>query len=258
RDMLNRLSDLGGDLAGQYALLEIVKQVSIQAGSVEVALEATDQMNARFELDGDVLLDTLEKLTRTATDRREQDRLLEEVDDVFNDLVVAEQYEAAERLSQLAASVASKAKADENVDKFSMRRNWASAAKELHKAAATGLATLEDNPEDPRANADVGKFLCLIKGDWQNGLVILANGNDRSLKRLAQLEIGDVSESTQKLELAELWWREAASSAPALQATLQTRAKHWYQQALPGLPAGLVRIRVERRIEEIGGDRPKS
>jgi len=258
RKMLDHLTELGGDMAGQYALLEIVKQISIQAGSVEVALDATDQMTARFERQEDALLDTFEKLARTAKFRGAQDRLLEEADEAFDDFVVAEQYESAERLSQLAVSAANQVDQEDSVEKFTARRQWASEAKDLQKAAEEGLAALEKNPADPQANSNVGKYLCLIKGDWQNGLVILANGNTRSLKRLAEMELGDLSESARKLELADLWWREAESSIPAFQATMQARAKHWYEQALPGIPAGLVRIRVERRVEEIGGDRPKS
>jgi hypothetical protein len=164
---------------------------------------------------------------------------------------VAEKFAAAERLSQLAVAAANKVKNEAAIDKFTARRNWASEAKELHKSVEESLAILEKNSTDPRANGNVGKFLCLIKGDWDNGLVILANGNDRSLKRLAELELGDLSDVMRQLELADLWWREAESELPAFQATMQARAKYWYERALPGLPAGLVRLRVERRVEEI-------
>jgi len=258
RKMLDRLSDLGGDLPGQYALLEVVKQIAIRAGDVEVALNATDHMTSRFELDDNTLLDTFEKVVRTAKHGRSQARLFEEADDTFDDFVLAEDYRAAERLSQLAVSAANKSDDEDAVEKYTARRHWASEAKALQKAAEAGLIALETNPQDPRANGDVGKFLCLIKGDWANGLVILAHGNDRSLKRLAEMELGDLSDSIRRLELADIWWREAASSKPALQETMQSRAKHWYEQALPGLPAGLVRIRVERRINEIGKNQPKS
>ncbi|MCA9144793.1 MAG: DUF1559 domain-containing protein [Planctomycetales bacterium] len=252
RKMLDRMPDLGGDVAGQYAMLEIVQQIAIQAGRAEMALNATNQLNARFELKSDPLLDAFEKLARTTKDRRSQDQLLKEAEAVFDELVFDEQFEEAERLSQLAVAVANKASDKDVVDKFTSRRNWAGEAKELQQAARDGLATLDQNPEDPRANGDVGKFLCLVKGDWDNGLVILANGDDRSLKRLAEMELSDLSDAMRQLELADLWWREAELESPAFKATLQSRAKHWYEQSLSGLPAGLVRIRVERRIEELG------
>jgi hypothetical protein len=249
--MLNRLPDLGGDLAGQYALLEIVQQIAFQAGSVEVALDAADRMTSRFELKDDLLLDAIEKLARTAQDRRALDRLLEEAETLFDELVLEEQFAEAERLSQLAVTVASKVDDETAIDEFTSRRNWASEANALHKSVEDSLATLEQNPEDPRANGDVGKYLCLVKSDWENGLVILANGNDRSLKRLAEMELGDMTDAMRQLELADLWWREAETELPAFKTTLQLRAKHWYERSLSGLPAGLVRIRVERRIEEL-------
>ena len=256
REMLDRLPDLSGDVPGQYALLEVVTQISIQAGGVDHALDAIDQMTVRFQLDDDAVLDTLEKLARTARDRRELARLLEEADRGFDDFVLAQDYGAAERLSRLAVSVANQIDDTDAADRFTERRQWAEEAKDLHDAAEEALATLEQNPEDPRANGAVGKFHCLIKNDWENGLVILANGNDRSLKRLAQLELGDLSDATRKLELADLWWREAESAKPAFKSALQSRAKYWYEQTLPSLPAGLVRIRVERRLEEVTADRP--
>ncbi|MEX0818044.1 MAG: DUF1559 domain-containing protein [Pirellulaceae bacterium] len=251
RKMLERMPDLGSDVAGQYALLEIVTQIAIQAGSVDVAVDAADQMLARFELKGDLLLDTLEQLARTARDRQALERLLEEAGTLFDEFATAEKFELAERLSQLATAAANKVGDRTAVHKFTTRRSWASEAQRLHKAAAEGLATLEEHPEDARANGDVGKFLCLIKGDWDNGLVILANGHDRSLKRLAEMELDDAGDAMQQLELADLWWREAETELPAFKATLQSRAKYWYEQSLPGLPAGLVRIRVERRLEEL-------
>jgi hypothetical protein len=251
KKMLSRLPDLGGDVAGQYALLEIVQQIALQLGSVEVALDATDQLMMRFELKDDLLIDAFEKLARTAKDRRAQGQILDEVEAMFDDLVQADQFAEAERLSQLAVATANKVGGEEAVEKFTARRSWASEAKALHKSLKESLAILEKNPEDPRANGDVGRFLCLIKGDWDNGLVILANGNDRSLKRLAKMELEDPHDAMRQLELADLWWQEAESELPAFKATLQSRAKYWYERSLSGLPAGLVRIRVERRIEEI-------
>ena len=251
RKMLERLSDLGTDTAGQYALLEITKQIAIQAGDVEVALNAAEHLLSRFELEGDHLLETFEKLARTANDQRALNRLLEEAGDFFDGLVSDEQFAAAERLSQLGVATANKLKDQAAIDKFTSRRSWASAANSLSKSADEGLVALEANPDDPRASGGVGKFLCLVKGDWENGLVILANGNDRSLKRLADMELSDVKDAMQQLELADLWWRESETELPAFKMILQSRAKYWYERSLSGLPAGLVRIRVERRIEEI-------
>ncbi len=251
RKMLDRLPDLGADTAGQYALLEIVKQIAIQTGDVEVALNAADHLLVRFELDGDHLLESFEELARTARDQRALSRLLEEAETFFDELVFDDQFAAAERLSQLAVATANKLNDQAAIDMFTSRRSWASAANSLSKSADEGLVALEANPDDPRASGGVGKFLCLVKGDWENGLVILANGNDRSLKRLADMELSDVKDAMQQLELADLWWRESETELPAFKMILQSRAKYWYERSLSGLPAGLVRIRVERRIEEI-------
>ncbi len=252
RQMLDDLTRLADDLPGQYALLDTAKQIAVQAADVDLAFEATDQLTSRFAVDSGELLDTFEKLARTASDDQAKlSQLVDEAEQVFDELVAAEQYEEAERLSQLATSAANKINDEDLVDLFTTRRHWSSEAKRLSLAVVEGFAVLENHPEDERANGDVGKFLCFIKDDWDNGLVILANGNDRSLKRLAALELNRPEDVVMQLELADLWWKEADSESAAFESTIRSRAKYWYKQALPGLPAGLVRIRVERRIEQL-------
>lgn len=252
REMLDALPRIAEDIPGQYALLDIARQIAIHTGDVDIALEATDRLTSRFAVRSTVLLETFEQLVRIAdSDQGKLKNILAKAEQAFDRFVRKEQYDQAERLSQLATSAASKINDEDSIDVFTSRRQWAAEANRLSQAAAEALKMIEDDPNHERANGDIGKFACLIKGDWENGLVILANGNDRSLKRLAELEIARPTEAVAQLELADLWWKEADAESPAFKSTLQSRAKHWYEQALPGLPAGLVRIRVERRIEEL-------
>ncbi len=251
RTMLNRLPEVSADVAEQYALLDVARQIALQGGDVRAALDATDQIVLRFETKETLLLETFESLGRMVEEQGKQQELVTEATDVYTELVAEQKYALAERLSQLALSVANKLKRKELVDEFAHRKRWAAEARTLFQAAEEGLATLEQTPDDPRANGAVGAYLCLVKQDWSNGLVILAHGHQRSLKKLAEFEQGNLADPQRQLELADLWWQEAERASPAFASTMRARAAHWYQHALPGLPAGLVRIRVERRIAEI-------
>lgn len=51
------------------------------------------------------------------------------------------------------------------------------------------LAALEAKPTDPVANVAVGKFYCLLKGQWSQGIPMLALGNDPTLSELAKAEL---------------------------------------------------------------------
>ena len=39
------------------------------------------------------------------------------------------------------------------------------------------METLKGKPDDPEANLIAGKYLCLAKGDWPNGLPMLAKSS---------------------------------------------------------------------------------
>ena len=59
----------------------------------------------------------------------------------------------------------------------------------------------------PKANLDVGQYYCLIRGEWEKGLPLLAKGSNHELKRLAQAELRAPTRRKNRLELADGWWQ---------------------------------------------------
>ena len=43
--------------------------------------------------------------------------------------------------------------------------------------------TLTKKPTDPAANLIYGKYACLVKGEWDEGLTMLAIGSDPKFRR---------------------------------------------------------------------------
>ncbi len=110
------------------------------------------------------------------------------------------------------------------------------------------MATLQADPVDPEANLVLGKYLCLVKGDWDKGIPVLALGADPKLKALAVKELRGVSLHAAQAELGDGWFDLAANESATPRKQLLRRAGHWYRQALPGL-AGLRRTKVEQRLD---------
>src|SRR5436305_1645380 len=62
--------------------------------------------------------------------------------------------------------------------------------KQAEAAYRQALATLAKAPQDAAANFVVGKYLVLVKNDWDKGLPHLAKGNNLAYKLIARAEIG--------------------------------------------------------------------
>ncbi len=120
----------------------------------------------------------------------------------------------------------------------------------LHERYAKARRTLAETPDDPAACSDAGRYLCLVKEKWDEGLPLLARGSDETLKALAQEETAKPKDPAARLALGESWWNAARKeSNDTLKARAAARALHWFEDAIPGL-SGLEKIRAEKRIED--------
>jgi hypothetical protein len=105
---------------------------------------------------------------------------------------------------------------------------------------------LKNQPDDPAANLAAGRFLCLMKGDWDRGLVMLAKGSDPILKAVATRDLG-MPDGEAAYELGDELWNLSDMEPLALSKTrLRARAVFWFKRAMPRL-AGLSKNVAEPR-----------
>ena len=88
----------------------------------------------------------------------------------------------------------------------------------------------EHNPDDTEARDVYGKWLCLEKGDWPDGLEQLSKGGDENLRNAATQDLAGAVDASQRLGLGDTWHRLAASDK-RLSGFLD-RANYWYDLAL--------------------------
>ncbi len=125
---------------------------------------------------------------------------------------------------------------------------------ESHIAAEKTLAT---NPQDPAANEAAGRYLIVVRQDWDRGIKRLMLSGDATLRTVATddntlLDAATTVSPEATFKVADGWWDAAATlPGPAQKSAFKLRAGQWYAEAAPKLK-GLTKTKAEQRVQESG------
>jgi len=179
------------DLTDRFVLFRVSADVAAEAGDVETAFRALDKMAEHFQVDDlPRKVEALAEAVKSAGSGEHRKVVAEQAMALIGQAVDDDDFAAADRLGQLALAAARKARDLALVKQIVARNKEVEEIAKAYAAAQKALVTLDGKPTDPEANFTVGKFYCLLKGDWDEGLPMLALGNDPALKELATKEIG--------------------------------------------------------------------
>jgi hypothetical protein len=98
-----------------------------------------------------------------------------------------------------------------------------------------------------------GRFLCLYKNDWDEGLKLWARGDGLTdpLVDLVQLDVENPTDVKQRIAVADQWWKAHEDATDILpKRFFAQRASYWYRTALSELK-GLARATAETRLRKI-------
>ena len=124
-------------------------------------------------------------------------------------------------------------------------------ARHEHEAIRAAQERLKTAPDDADACLAVGRWYCFQQGDWDEGLKLLAKGSDEALKSLAAEELASKpAKAEEKVARGDAWWDLAEKADGKAKAAMRQRAGHWYQEALPDLPPGLGKLKIEKRLAQ--------
>ncbi|MCE9529763.1 MAG: SUMF1/EgtB/PvdO family nonheme iron enzyme, partial [Planctomycetes bacterium] len=249
--MLQVGNDTHDDAAGQYMLFQLAKEIAMAVSNAEVALKAVDAQGTYFELDvPDAKLATVAAIEKTLKFNKDRLTLLPILEAFVDELVQANHYEFAKKATALTLDVARKTNDPNVIKQASLKLKDIEIREKLFGEVQAARKVLTTKPDDPAANTTVGRFLCLIEGDWDAGLPLLAKCGDANLKEAAIKELAGPQESAQQMEAADAWWNVAEKESGTLQQMLQQRATAWYELAMPGL-SGLGKLKVSGRLEKL-------
>jgi formylglycine-generating enzyme required for sulfatase activity len=236
----------------QFVLLKIARDIAARAGDATTALSAVKELVQRFDvspvtLSAETLLTSAEQANMTA----QRKAVAEAAGGIISQLAAADEYELAIRVCEAGRLAAQGAR------EFKLAGDFSSQLPELRRwqtefqAYRDALAVMEASPTEPAANLAAGRYLCLVKGDWERGIPMLALGSDAALKAAALLDLRGAASAEAQAAIGDAWWDVAETNEGTDRDLLRLRAGVWYRQAEPKLAGGLSGLKAKQRLEEI-------
>ncbi len=239
------------DPAAWFVLLREARDLAVQVERPRLAIEAINELNRWFLIDAPGMkveaLTTLGKSDNKALLHSVMRTALAQVSQALDE----DNGEGASRLIGIAEAAAAKCKADEDqLREIAVTREDVENFRKEYAAIAAAREKLKQTPADPAANVLAGKHLCFFHGRWDEGLPLLAKGNDKLLQGLAQKELARPEDPKVQTQLGDAWWLIGRQEKGRRELNLQARAMHWYERCEPKL-AGANKTRVADRVKEV-------
>ncbi len=225
------------DPAGRYLLLKMARDLAAGAGDLELAGDVLDDMAECYEMDA--LEAKAELLIASSKSPQHPDDCSAKLNALADDAVAADRYDLAKKVITAALTLKDPALRKQTLIH---QKEIAETETEFHKLKPT-IDSLNNNADDPASNLAVGKFDCLVKGNFEAGLPLLAKGSDKALADLAKLELANPSDPAEQIKIADGWWDTGKRAA-------RLHAKGIYETVLPGLN-GITRVKIEKRLQEM-------
>ena len=236
------------DPATKFACLELARDLASEAGDLTRAFACLETLSTDFEVDPLELKAALVKsLGPKVKGPLLNKELLEKILPLIDGLIASERFPQAVDMATLANQVATKAK-DKAAqgDITSLKKDAEELAKEFAIADAARKA-LESRADDADAKVKWGRWLCLRKGKWDEGLPLLAGGSNAQLKSLAERDLKIPADKAAMVALANGWVTFAKLQKDHSEAQFADRAMFWLQKAVEQ-SSGLEKSRNEQLL----------
>ncbi len=239
------------DSTERFLLLDRAADYSAKGGDAAAAMEIVDRIDRGFQVDKLKMKASLLATVGQNSEGKEQDVALAlGALTLIDEAVLSDQYEMAERLGSIALKAARKTRDSLLIKGIVDQNSETELIASDHAAAAAAFEVLKGKPNDPDANQVAGRFLCMVKGDWDGGLPLLAKAADVVTKELAVADTQGTGDPVSRVKLGNRWWDLAQEEKGIVKKNLELRAAQWYRLAVVEL-TGEAKQDVELRIAEI-------
>jgi len=236
----------------RYVMLAEAANLAAESGQTALARRAVTLLPDLYEIaPWKLRSETLAQLGHSARLPEARQAVTTWALELVEQALAANEYEVADKVANTAMAVASRGRDVALRKRVTSLRNRVRVVQKTWDEFRPAFETIENRPDDPEANLAAGKFLCFIKGSWDEGLPHLSKGSDPALKAVAEAELSRPVEPAAQVELADKWWDLADAMPSSEKELVRSRAGSWYQKAEPRL-TGLERARVEKRLHESG------
>lgn len=237
----------------RYALLVEARDQAAAAGDAGLSMNVVDTLLGAFEVDEFIVRgDALVRLAATAVTPHDAHTLAVHSPPLIEAAWINDDFAQAEKIAAAAEQAAVRAAARDavllpRVRSYAAEMRW---ARKQWDAAKSALVAVQSNAGDAAAMSLAGRYGCLVQEDWDK-LPLLARGAEEKLKAAATVDLAGATEPNGMLHIAGKWWDATNAEQGQFRTALQSRAAHWYRQAIgAGLTAGAERTQAEQRIEQ--------
>jgi hypothetical protein len=261
--LLRQAIETKDDPAIRFALLTEARDKAIAAGDGALIRQAVHEMAKDYQVEAlDELAQALAGSGDGVLPPAVRKNLARTALDLATEARSGEAFDQAIRLAKIAQNLAARSR-----DAVTARQAAEIAAsipglRQRHQLAQQAAKVLAQDPENAKANLDLGIYTALVKNDWRRGLPLLAKGSSPTLRAVAEADnsLGTSPAPADLVKLAEQWRKAAGAVDASLQAAVLRRALYWYQTALPQL-TGITNTTVERASQvlkdaDLGRRRP--
>lgn len=254
KKLIRQAADAEDDAVTQFVLLREARDLAGRAGDGKTACDAINKMAVTFRIDAIAMkFSTLSEAGKRAGSVAKAGELAHLYLGLAEEAAEAEDYGNA---SKAAAAAQKHARRSKNIPLATRSKAKATEFSELSRFIAkvkSARSQLKTDPADPAAHFIVGRYLCLFRGKWEEGLPHLAQGDDATLKSLANRDIEAPTDGKSQAEVGDGWWDLAKKQRGIVLKNTRNRASFWYRLCLKEL-TGLSRIKVEKRLESLDGN----
>jgi hypothetical protein len=251
RALLDHTGRLEYGSAERYVALELCWKIAIEAGDLATALQAAEKTSEHFETDPlETKTTVLAATARTRLPSEANQLLLKVANQLIDAAVGEDRFDIARQIQAAAAAAARRSGDRRAIADVTARQREIDDAKTALERASLAVERLTEDPTDAAANRIAGVYYCFAKERWDDGLPMLARGDDLPIAQLARIELTRPVEADRQVALADAWWNEAETRSD-FRGAIRRRAGFWYQLALTALPPGLDKLRAEMRLRQV-------
>jgi WD40 repeat protein len=237
--------------AGRFVLYREARDLAALAGDATLTCEAIDALASDFAYDAlAAKAEMLQLMAKAASSPTVNKELAELAATLIAKALQIDGYDVALRFADVAGPCAARCGNPAVRKLVDQKIEAARLAEKEYASVRPAVDVLREHPEDPAANLTVGRFRCLVQGNWDGGVLLLARGSDGRLRQVARLDLRRPVNAADQVAVGDGWWDLAETERGPIRTNLLRRAGHWYKLAMPIL-AGLTAAKVEKRLKQI-------
>jgi WD40 repeat protein len=248
------------DAAGRYVLFSKAHALAAQAGDVNTALLAVDELANDFAIPAGAIFQMKISMLQQASKANgaspeAYQSVIDRVMLILDDTLDSDDYPSS--MALIAAADQAGLKLKSIVVVSSIRRKQEEIVR-LQKEFARWQPfadKLAKNPKDEQANLEMGKYYALIRGNWERGLPMMAQGTKSALQELANDELMASTKKTDAVEMGAKWLTVVDKLDPAMRTQARLRAYYWFQEGLTD-PNPQMRLSAEAMLQLTVSDLP--